>query len=287
MANPRKKGDKQPLLNKSDESSEKILTNEDELPSKKAKCENKSNFSYKLFAKAKDKRSLRGRKAQPSVRDKEGNIWDEKIHFGVGSPAKDGKPGFKVNEQNIGAFTGLLFRGDSRPPRKIFNIGFTPNPSKKLVAGRYPSRTPGVCPHSGTTRGGVSTSSSATIAAAWAAANAQEGKPGYVYAIYLKDEPLVASIKSNAGDLALLKASAKLQKEYLALSVSPSCIYAVRKVVKGKLGMPNYEDDVQFNSNFSGEEPKLPTANSPERFFNNKKNGILSPSPGINPSRAR
>src|SRR5262249_20521727 len=100
--------------------------------------------------------------------------WRGEVVFGNGAQRGAGITGF---HQPIGGpamvFSGLLFRGDSRPPTKFFGTGmfeggFHLHAAGINVAGRVTSASAQVHTDHGTTRGVVSASKKVSIGCYWA-----------------------------------------------------------------------------------------------------------------------
>ncbi len=176
--------------------------------------------------------------------------WDETVHFGVGPQRGAGITGFHRNAGNQGVFTGLLFRGDSRPPGTVFAEGFQMHAAGVAVAGRVTSAIAGVNTDHGTTRGIVSASQDLQIGIYWAAFNALEA---WVYCIYIEAEPWAASAVTNLATTPGAPA-AGLQQEIMLRAIPGDRIYGARAVRRGTAGAANamHGTNMKVNSQYAG-----------------------------------
>lgn len=161
--------------------------------------------------------------------------WDTSVHFGIGRQRGAGASGFHPGPNNSNVFTGLLFRGDSRGPQVIFSEGFQTHAAGVNIAGRTTSNMPQVHKSHGTTRGVVSFTTDVDMAIYW---SVYSGHNGWVYAIYVENEPWAASAEWNLQHTAG-QAPAALQSEIMLLNLDPNRIWAARGSRRGGPGAGN------------------------------------------------
>ena len=186
--------------------------------------------------------------------------WDTTVNFGMGKPKGNSLSGFhKVGNQ--GVFSGMVYRGDSRPPTVtgfgtgLFKKGFELQRAGVTVSGRTTSSTAQVDPQSGRTRGVVSASTDIKSAAYWAVDNTQ--REGWLYAMYIENEPWAAEATQNLmGTVG--RDAAVTQKEIMFLGLPGHLIYVARKVKK--VGTPGSQKtclvgNTILNPGYSGNNP--------------------------------
>lgn len=188
--------------------------------------------------------------------------WKGEVKFGSGAQRGAGITGFHQPASSAATvFSGLLFRGDSRPPTKfwgtgMFKEGFHLHAAGVNVAGRVTSATAQVHTEHGTTRGVVSASKKVSIGCYWAvqAAHDTHQDHGWVYAIYIENEVLAADAVWNLAGCAGRDA-AVTQAEIMLKDIPGDRIYAARKAAKrGGVGaMQNHLiGGVVLNTNYTG-----------------------------------
>lgn len=174
--------------------------------------------------------------------------WDSHIRYGMGQARGVGVTGFHPHNGGS-AFTGLLFRGDTRAPGIVFGAGFQLHRAGVQVAGRTTSAVPSVETTLGTTRGVVSASKDLAIGIYWAAYNAASA---WVYSIYIEDEAWAASAMFNLAGTGGAPA-ANLQQEIMLNGIAPGQIVAARPVTRGGPGAGNAMGTTMYmNSRYTG-----------------------------------
>lgn len=174
--------------------------------------------------------------------------WDTHIRYGMGQAKGAGVTGF--HPYNGGsAFTGLLFRGDSRDPATVFRDGFQMHRAGVNVSGRVTSNVAQVETTMGTTRGVISCTKDVNMALYWAVHNSAVG---YVYGIYLQNEPWAASATFNLQGTAG-HGAAVVQQEIMLRSVPANRIFGMRVANRGTHATPNrFVGLVRTNVGYAG-----------------------------------